>query len=130
MNDSMQTLTSKEPNQSEYVINTNRNMEAKSVVWKHFEKVKVYGKDKAQCRYYRKFLEGEAKNGTNHLHHHMERCIIKIAMARGKGGKQCFFLWLHKVKMNWLVEVIMKTIQGGSLHLQLSCLITHSQYWL
>jgi len=58
----------------------------KSVVSQHFEKIKVDGKYKAKCSYCKKLLGGEIKNGTKHLHHHLDICIQKKALIRGKGG--------------------------------------------
>ena len=50
----------------------------KSIVWNHFDKIKtVDGQDKAQCKYCKKLLGGASKNGTKHLHAHMEKCIQK-----------------------------------------------------
>ncbi|XP_031256250.1 uncharacterized protein LOC116114236 isoform X1 [Pistacia vera] len=47
---------------------------SKSVVWLHFKKVKVDGKDKAECNYCHKQLVGGSKNGTKHLHDHLRIC--------------------------------------------------------
>ena len=63
----------------------------KSVVWEHFEKIKVDGKYKAKCNYCKKLLGGETKNGTKHLHHHTNICIQKKALAKGKGGQKTLF---------------------------------------
>ncbi|KAJ0101738.1 hypothetical protein Patl1_05998 [Pistacia atlantica] len=46
----------------------------KSIVWQHFKKVKVDGKDKVECNYCRKQLVGGSKNGTRHLHAHIKIC--------------------------------------------------------
>ena len=40
----------------------------KSVVWNHFKRRKVDGKDKAECNYCTRLLVGGSKNGTKHLH--------------------------------------------------------------
>uniref|UniRef100_A0A2N9E8Y2 BED-type domain-containing protein n=1 Tax=Fagus sylvatica TaxID=28930 RepID=A0A2N9E8Y2_FAGSY len=45
-----------------------------SAVWNHFKLKTVEGKMKAQCNYCKKHLLGESKQGTNHLHTHLERC--------------------------------------------------------
>ncbi|XP_077249073.1 zinc finger BED domain-containing protein RICESLEEPER 1-like [Tasmannia lanceolata] len=45
-----------------------------SVVWQHFKKVKVDGKDKVECNYCSRKLVGGAKNGTKHLHDHYRIC--------------------------------------------------------
>ncbi|KAE8676405.1 hypothetical protein F3Y22_tig00111614pilonHSYRG00082 [Hibiscus syriacus] len=45
-----------------------------SVVWNHFEKVNVNGEDKAECRYCKKKLGANSKNGTRHLHDHFKSC--------------------------------------------------------
>ncbi|KAH1190223.1 Zinc finger BED domain-containing protein RICESLEEPER 3 [Glycine max] len=56
-----------------------------SIVWNHFDKIKtVDGQDKAQCKYCRNFLGGVPKNGTKHLHAHMEKCIQKRLHDKGK----------------------------------------------
>ncbi|XP_028183998.1 zinc finger BED domain-containing protein RICESLEEPER 4-like [Glycine soja] len=58
----------------------------KSIVWNHFDKIKtIDGQDKAQCKYCKKLLEGASKNGTKHLHAHMEKCIQKRLHDKGKG---------------------------------------------
>ncbi|KAH1264825.1 Zinc finger BED domain-containing protein RICESLEEPER 2 [Glycine max] len=58
----------------------------KSIVWNHFDKIKtVDGQDKAQCKYCKKLLGGASKNGTKHLHAHMEKCIQKRLHDKGKG---------------------------------------------
>ena len=50
----------------------------KSIVWNHFGKIKITdGQDEAQCKYYKKLLGGASKNGTKHLHAHVEKCIQK-----------------------------------------------------
>ncbi|XP_044493362.1 zinc finger BED domain-containing protein RICESLEEPER 3-like [Mangifera indica] len=46
----------------------------KSIVWEHFKKVKVDGKDKAECNYCHKQLVSGGKNGTRHLHDHHKIC--------------------------------------------------------
>ncbi|KHN22193.1 Putative AC9 transposase, partial [Glycine soja] len=57
-----------------------------SIVWNHFDKIKtVDGQDKAQCKYCKNFLGGAPKNGTKHLHAHMEKCIQKRLHDKGKG---------------------------------------------
>ncbi|KAH1239115.1 Zinc finger BED domain-containing protein RICESLEEPER 2 [Glycine max] len=58
----------------------------KSIVWNHFDKIKIVdGQDKAQCKYCKKLLGGASKNGTKHLHAHMEKCIQKRLHDKGKG---------------------------------------------
>ncbi|KAJ1425712.1 Zinc finger, BED-type [Sesbania bispinosa] len=47
----------------------------KSVVWKHFTKIKVNGEDEAKCIYCKKLLGGKSKKGTKHMHQHMDICI-------------------------------------------------------
>ncbi|XP_023913078.1 zinc finger BED domain-containing protein RICESLEEPER 3-like [Quercus suber] len=49
----------------------------KSVVWNHFKKRKVDGKDKAESKYCTRFLVGGSKNGTKHLHDHLKICPRK-----------------------------------------------------
>ena len=49
----------------------------KSVVWNHFKKMKVDGKDKAECNYCTRLLVGGSKNGTKHLHDHIKICPRK-----------------------------------------------------
>ncbi|KAK6162065.1 hypothetical protein DH2020_001906 [Rehmannia glutinosa] len=45
-----------------------------SNVWKHYEKEKVNGKDKAKCKYCSQLLLGDPKQGASHLKKHLERC--------------------------------------------------------
>ncbi|KAJ1393036.1 Zinc finger, BED-type [Sesbania bispinosa] len=60
----------------------------KSVVWDHFTKKVVNGVDKAECNYYKKLLGGSSKNGTKHLHQHMNICVqCKIAMGGQNKGQ-------------------------------------------
>ncbi|XP_019430198.1 PREDICTED: zinc finger BED domain-containing protein RICESLEEPER 2-like [Lupinus angustifolius] len=51
----------------------------RSVVWEHYEKIKVDGVDKAECKYCKKKIGGGSKNGTKHLHNHMELFIYVLA---------------------------------------------------
>nr|KYP54465.1 Putative AC transposase [Cajanus cajan] len=67
------------------------NRRLKSVVWQHFEKIRIDGKDKAKCNYCNKFLGGEARNGTKHLHHHLDICVLKKASTSWKGGQTMLF---------------------------------------
>ena len=39
----------------------------------------------------RKLLGGETKNGTKHLHNHVDICVQKIALTRGKWGQKNVF---------------------------------------
>ncbi|KAF1869298.1 hypothetical protein Lal_00018390 [Lupinus albus] len=64
----------------------------RSVVWEHFQKIKVNGVDKAECKYCRKQLGGSSRNGTKHLHNHMELCVQKKIMTRGHDKGQTFLL--------------------------------------
>ncbi|KAF1874153.1 hypothetical protein Lal_00041598 [Lupinus albus] len=64
----------------------------RSVVWEHFQKIKVNGVDKAECKYCRKQLDGSSRNGTKHLHNHMELCVQKKIMTRGHDKGQSFLL--------------------------------------
>ncbi|KAJ0099602.1 hypothetical protein Patl1_20043 [Pistacia atlantica] len=56
------------------VDSCSHTIRTKSVVWQHFKKIKVDGKDKAECNYCRKQLAGGSKNGTRHLHAHIKIC--------------------------------------------------------
>ncbi|XP_019459792.1 PREDICTED: zinc finger BED domain-containing protein RICESLEEPER 3-like [Lupinus angustifolius] len=64
----------------------------RSVVWEHFQKIKVNGVDKAECKYCKKQLGGSSRNGTKHLHNHMELCVQKIIMTRGHDKGQSFLM--------------------------------------
>ncbi|KAE8733017.1 hypothetical protein F3Y22_tig00001644pilonHSYRG00324 [Hibiscus syriacus] len=56
-------------------VGTNsRKRKLTSVVWNHFEKVNVNGEDKAKCRYCKKKLGANSKNGTRHWHDHFKSC--------------------------------------------------------
>jgi len=63
----------------------------KSIVWQHFVKIKVDGKYKVKCNYCKKLPSGEIKNGTRHLHHHLDICIQNKALTKGKGGQKTLF---------------------------------------
>ncbi|CAN0918930.1 Zinc finger BED domain-containing protein RICESLEEPER 2 [Linum grandiflorum] len=47
----------------------------KSVVWKHFKKIKVNNVWKAKCNYCGKLLGGDSCNGTSHLKNHTSNCL-------------------------------------------------------
>uniref|UniRef100_A0A803MQY4 BED-type domain-containing protein n=1 Tax=Chenopodium quinoa TaxID=63459 RepID=A0A803MQY4_CHEQI len=52
-----------------------------SVVWKHFDQIKVNGEDKAKCKGCKKLFVGGGKSGTTHLRDHIKRCMkIKNTM--------------------------------------------------
>jgi hypothetical protein len=48
-----------------------------SVVWNHYKIIKVDGKPKAKCNYCQKNLLGDPKQGTSHLHDHLDRCKMR-----------------------------------------------------
>ncbi|CAL1384874.1 unnamed protein product [Linum trigynum] len=48
-----------------------------SDVWPHYIRVKVNGVIKAKCKYCRKNLGGDTRNGTSHLRTHVKTCIQK-----------------------------------------------------
>lgn len=68
----------------DHTESTTRSGRLKSVVWSHFKKTQVNGEDKAQCNYCKKLLGGKSKNGTRHLHLHMESCIQRKISLRGQ----------------------------------------------
>ncbi|CAN0930109.1 Putative AC transposase [Linum grandiflorum] len=47
----------------------------KSLVWKHFKKIKVNNVWKAKCNYCGKLLEGDSSNGTSHLINRTSSCL-------------------------------------------------------
>ncbi|CAI0399391.1 unnamed protein product, partial [Linum tenue] len=47
----------------------------KSLVWKHFKKIKVKNLWKAKCNYCGKLLGGDSSNGTSHLKSHTSSCL-------------------------------------------------------
>nr|GME05553.1 zinc finger BED domain-containing protein RICESLEEPER 2-like [Ipomoea batatas] len=49
----------------------------RSTVWEHFTKIQVNGLNKAECKYCKKLLGGESKNGTKHLHDHHKICRMR-----------------------------------------------------
>ena len=44
-------------------------------VWNDFEKVIVNGQDYVICKHCKSKLKADSKNGTKHLHVHLDRCI-------------------------------------------------------
>ncbi|RVW94116.1 Zinc finger BED domain-containing protein RICESLEEPER 2 [Vitis vinifera] len=46
-----------------------------SIVWNEFEKVIIDGQDYAICKHCKSKLKADSKNGTKHLHVHLDRCI-------------------------------------------------------
>ncbi|KAJ0091752.1 hypothetical protein Patl1_13598 [Pistacia atlantica] len=47
---------------------------SRPIVWLHFKKVLVDGKEKAECNYCHQQLVSHSKNGTSHLHDHHRIC--------------------------------------------------------
>ncbi|XP_073221462.1 zinc finger BED domain-containing protein RICESLEEPER 2-like [Cicer arietinum] len=68
-------------------IPEDRNNRLKSIVWDHFTKVKVDGKEKAKCNYCKKLLGGRARDGTSHLHGHMKICTPRLSTMRHNNGQ-------------------------------------------
>ncbi|KAF1867946.1 hypothetical protein Lal_00042413 [Lupinus albus] len=62
----------------------------RSVVWEHFQKIKMNGVDKDECKYCKKQLAGSSRNGTKRWHNHMELCVQKNIMTRGHDKGQSF----------------------------------------
>ena len=52
-----------------------RKRKLTSVVWNGFEKVIVDGQSYAICKHCNSRLKARSKNGTKHLHFHLDRCI-------------------------------------------------------
>ena len=46
-----------------------------SVVWNDFDKIIEDGQDYAICKHYKGKLKADSKNGTKHLHVHIDRCM-------------------------------------------------------
>ncbi|XP_012575080.1 zinc finger BED domain-containing protein RICESLEEPER 2-like [Cicer arietinum] len=70
-------------------IPEDRNNRLKSIVWDHFTKVKVDGKEKAKCNYCKKLLGGRARDGTSHLCGHMKICTPHLSTI-GHNNRQTF----------------------------------------
>ncbi|GJS47828.1 zinc finger BED domain-containing protein RICESLEEPER 2-like protein [Tanacetum coccineum] len=51
-----------------------KNNRLRSLVWNHFEKIIVDGKQKAECHLCKSKLSGESNHGTRHLHDHLKSC--------------------------------------------------------
>ncbi|CAN0873783.1 hypothetical protein LINGRAHAP2_LOCUS10469, partial [Linum grandiflorum] len=49
----------------------------KSLVWKHFKKIKVNIVWKAKCNYCGKLLGGDSSNKTSHLKKHTSNCLYR-----------------------------------------------------
>ncbi|KAF1891336.1 hypothetical protein Lal_00016967 [Lupinus albus] len=64
----------------------------RSAVWEHFEKTKVNGVDKVECKYRKKQLNKSSRNGTKHLHNHMELCVQKKIRVRGHDKGYSFLM--------------------------------------
>jgi hypothetical protein len=50
----------------------------RSAVWLDFDLVKVNGLWKAKCKWCKKLLGGETRNGTTHLKNHLAVCDDRI----------------------------------------------------
>ncbi|CAI8592281.1 unnamed protein product [Vicia faba] len=59
----------------------------RSFVWDHFTKIKVDGKDKAQCNYCSKQLNGSSNDGTTHLKGHLGSCPKKKLLKPSDKGQ-------------------------------------------
>ena len=46
-----------------------------SIVWNEFEKVIINRQDYAICKHCKGKLKADSKNGTKHLHVHIDRCM-------------------------------------------------------
>ena len=57
----------------------------KSSIWQDFDRIKINNAWKAKCTWCKKLLGGETRNGTKHLHGHLEICPDR---AVRKGLKQ------------------------------------------
>lgn len=66
---------------------TSHRSRQKSFVWNHFTKVKVDGKDKAQCNYCSKKLNGSSNDGTSHLKGHLGCCPKKKILNLSDKGQ-------------------------------------------
>ncbi|XP_022865255.1 zinc finger BED domain-containing protein RICESLEEPER 2-like [Olea europaea var. sylvestris] len=55
----------------------NRKRKLTSSVWQHFKLQRINNVSKAICRQCNKQLGGESKNGTSHLHAHLNRCPFR-----------------------------------------------------
>lgn len=64
----------------------------RSEVWQEFKKMKVNGKEKAECIWCKKQLSATSKNGTNHLKGHLLRCIQKKIKNKNHDKGQPFLL--------------------------------------
>ena len=62
-------------NSTTSVTMLSRKRKLTSVVWNSFEKVIVDGQSYAICKHCNSRLKAESKNGTKHLHVHLDRCI-------------------------------------------------------
>ncbi|KAL6334197.1 hypothetical protein AAG906_006784 [Vitis piasezkii] len=49
--------------------------ESDLIVWNEFEKAIIDGQDYAICKHCKSKLKADSKNGTKHLHVHLDRCI-------------------------------------------------------
>ncbi|CAN1338929.1 Putative AC transposase [Linum perenne] len=70
-NDNHQTPT------EEVAVTSPGQGKRKSLVWDHFEIVKINDIWKAKCNYCRKLLGGDSSNGTSHLRSHVKSCSYK-----------------------------------------------------
>lgn len=61
----------------EEMTEENRKRKLTSSVWQHFKLQRINNVSKAICRQCNKQLGGESKNGTSHLHAHLNRCPLR-----------------------------------------------------
>ncbi|XP_022873604.1 zinc finger BED domain-containing protein RICESLEEPER 2-like [Olea europaea var. sylvestris] len=61
----------------EEMTEENRKRKLTSSVWQHFKLQRINNVSKAICRQCNKQLGGESKNGTSHLHAHLNRCPLQ-----------------------------------------------------
>jgi hypothetical protein len=101
------------------------NNRRRSVVWKHFTKMKVNDVDKAQCKYCKKFIGGKSANGTKHLLQHMDRCLHKkIHDNKTKKGQT----FLVPKNLQGKQEIGVGTYNAENSRKELACAIIMHEY--
>jgi hypothetical protein len=60
--------------EDDVTIGSKRKPKLKSWVWEEFDRLQINGIWKAKCKWCKKYLGGETRNGTSHLSGHLEIC--------------------------------------------------------
>ncbi|XP_060190510.1 zinc finger BED domain-containing protein DAYSLEEPER-like [Lycium barbarum] len=73
------------------VTKKRKEMQSRSVIWDHYEKVVLKGIARAMCKYCKKDLAGATANGTTGLRQHLGRCVVYKSLIKPPTHKKINF---------------------------------------